>query len=449
MKATKYFLYITILIAMILSACGGATPTTAPQPAATQPPAASSEKVELVFWSMWNEPEPQAVAIQKWIDGFQKEHPNITIKAVWNGRENQTKLRTALGSGTKVDFMDQDADQVAGGMMSEGLGYALDDWLSQPALDENVPIKDVFQPGELEQNKAPDGHIYLWPYVNNPVMFWYNKDIFTNAGVQPPTTWDEFLAACQKIKDSGKTAIVMESDIGDFHGFWFNYLVERQKGKGFLFKTIEDKTGEMWKDPAYANAIKMIQDLWTKGYFPEAAKGYIWPAGQQSVATGEAAMELVGGWLPTELRTATAPDFKWGGFRFPAISGGTGNVDDLHPWLLSFMILKQSEHPKEVFEFFKYIMTKENQTIMAQEALVGVTRKGVDWPASLADGATASASAKTALLHIDGGTAYHPEFTKNVLYVNLTPAFMGNMTPEDFSSKMAADAKTYWTTHDK
>ena len=98
---------------------------------------------------MWNEPEVIAQTIQKWIDAFEAQNPNVTIEIVWNGRENQTKARTALAGGTVIDIVDQDADQIAGGMMKEGLGLPLNDYLDQKALDEDVPIKDVFYPGIL------------------------------------------------------------------------------------------------------------------------------------------------------------------------------------------------------------------------------------------------------------------------------------------------------------
>ena len=97
---------------------------------------AEEEQIVLEYWSMWNEPEPQALwPFRSGLMPLRKQNPNITINATWNGRENQTKLRSALAAGTVVDFMDQDADQVAGGLMAEGLGYPLDDFLQQTALD--------------------------------------------------------------------------------------------------------------------------------------------------------------------------------------------------------------------------------------------------------------------------------------------------------------------------
>ncbi len=452
MKPTKFSLFLIVAIAMVMSAaCGPAATQPAAQPPAaeTQAPAAqqpaAGEKVELVFWSMWNETENQATVLKDLMSKFTAANPNVTFSAVWNGRENQTKLRTALAAGTVVDFMDQDSDQVAGGMMTEGLGLALDDMMAQ-AQD----VVSLYSPGILDQYKAADGKHYLWPIMSSPVMFWYNKDIFAKAGITtPPATWDDLMSACEKIKATGMPAITTESNEPEYDNYWFNYLIERQKGKDFLPKVIEDKTGEMWKDPAILNAVKMFQDMWAKGCFPDAAKGFIWPAGQQLLATDQAAMELCGAWLPNELSNTTRPDFKWGGFRFPAVAGGAGDVGDLHVWTGSMMILKDSKHPKEAFDFLKFVMSNDSQAAISKTAIQGVPNKNVSWPEAIADGANAEQNAHDVILAVGGALAFHPEFAKSVLAPNLTNAFYGTMTADEFIAKMATDAAAYWQTHTK
>ncbi len=150
----------------------------------------AQEKVKLVYWSMWNETEPQAKVIQSWIADFEAANPNIDIEATWNGRQNQTLVRTALSAGQQIDLVDQDADPLAGGLVQEGMAYPLNEFLEEKALDEDVPIRDVFTPGTLDLF-AVDGQIYLWPYIYNTSQFWYNKNAFAEAGAEPPKTWEE------------------------------------------------------------------------------------------------------------------------------------------------------------------------------------------------------------------------------------------------------------------
>jgi len=458
----RYLLVFAILVAalMVLAACGGGSQAPADEPAPTAAPVeepaveepkseelaveepATGEAVELVFWSMWNENEPQAQVIQGWIEEFQTENPNITISSVWNGRQNQTLVRTALNSGTKIDIVDQDSDPLAGGLMNEGMGYPLDEFLGTPALDEDMAIKDVFVPGVLDLFMGQDGKTYQWPYVYNTVQFWYNKDMFAEVGVEPPQTYEEWLAVNDKLVEAGYAPIAAESDIAFYQIDFLTYYVERVKGPGFLKATVEDPTGEMWNDPVYLEAAKAMRELWDRGHIPEETVGYLWPAGQQTLGFGESAAELVGSWLPIELKDIS--DFEWGAFNYPAIEGGAGSNNDLQVALLAFMILKDTEHPQEAFEFLRFMMTKENMQKMADEALVGVTRKDVKWAEEIKDGAAAAANAENVMGLSDGTVALYPEFANNILYVNWRDLFLGETTPEEYVQKMATQAADHW-----
>ncbi len=57
------------------------------------------------------------------------------------------------------------------------------------------------------QYQSPDGKFYQIPWKQNPVMIFYNKEIFKKAGLDPEnpplSTYDDFLAASKKIVDAG------------------------------------------------------------------------------------------------------------------------------------------------------------------------------------------------------------------------------------------------------
>jgi ABC-type glycerol-3-phosphate transport system substrate-binding protein len=403
----------------------------------------AQEKVKLVFWSMWNEPEPQARVIQSWIADFEAANPTIDIEATWNGRANQTLARTALNAGQQIDLVDQDADPLAGGLVREGMGYPLNEFLDEQALDEDVLIREVFTPGTLDLF-AVDGQVYLWPYIYNTSQFWYNRNAFAEAGAEPPKTWADFLDVCQRLLDAGYAPIAAESDVQFYQIDYLTYQIARYKGVGFLRQTIEDKTGEMWRDPVYLQAAQNMRELWDRGCIPPETKGYLWPAGQQTLGIGLSAMELVGSWLPIELAPIVEGTFEWGAFNFPEMPDGVGAQGDLMVYLLSFMIVKDTAHPREAFEFLRFIMTQENMQKMADEALVGVTRVGVPWATEIQDGALAAANATAVFGMADGSVALYPEFVHNILYVNWSQLFLDQLTPEEFVEKMATDAAEYW-----
>jgi ABC-type glycerol-3-phosphate transport system substrate-binding protein len=407
-------------------------------------PAIAADPVKLVFWSMWNETEPQAKALQALMADYSQAHPDVTFQAVWNGRQNQTKIRSALAAGTAIDFVDQDADQIAGGLMKEGLAHPIDAALGTPIAGEAKPFRDIFLPGTLDLLADGQTH-YLIPYVYNTVNFWYNKDMLRDAGVAaPPATWDDLLAMCTAVAGQGHDALVIESNVGGYNLLYFSHLIERQKGAGAVLKLFQDKTGEGWRDPAVLAAAKAERQLWDRGCIGQDARGFQYPAGQQTIALGDSAGELVGSWLPTELTDSAGADFPWGSFNFPAVSGGAGKATDLEVALLAFMVLKDSKHADEAVDFLKFVMSEKGQKTLVETGGVGVTRAGVAWPAVLQSAYEAASNATGLSLFGGGLQVAYPDFNATVLTPEHNKMFLGEITPEQLVDTLAAKTKEYW-----
>lgn len=396
-------------------------------------PAQSSE---LTFWSMWNEPEPQAAALREIMDAYTKANPGTTFKVVWNGRANQTKLRAALQAGTPVDFMDQDGDQLAGGLQKQGQAYQLDDAVG-------ADFKDAFLPGAYDIY-AKEGKHFQVPYIYNTVNFWYNKDMLKEAGASVPNTWTDLLAMCAAVQKIGKHAFVVEGTDTAYTMLYFSHLLERELGPNALITIFEDKTGNSWSDPKVLDSAKKAVSLWENNCIAGDARGFQYPAGQQTIALGDSMAELVGSWLPTELADSAGSDFPWGAFNFPEVEGGKGKRTDLQVALLSMAVLKDAPHPEETVAFLKYLMSEEAQKVLVEKGNVGVTRKGVAWPAVLKDAYDAAENA-TVLTNIYGGLSIdYADFYTNVFSPEQNYMFLGQKSPEDFVKIMADATRKYW-----
>jgi raffinose/stachyose/melibiose transport system substrate-binding protein len=68
-------------------------------------------------------------------------------------------------------------------------------------------VKQVWQP--LVPLFSVGGKLYAAPLVNSVVTVIYNRDVFARLGVQPPTTWSQFLANCNRIADAGVVPVAM------------------------------------------------------------------------------------------------------------------------------------------------------------------------------------------------------------------------------------------------
>jgi ABC-type glycerol-3-phosphate transport system substrate-binding protein len=393
---------------------------------------------ELTFWSMWNEPEPQAKALRSIMAAYTKAHPDVTFKVVWNGRQNQTKLRGALQAGTKVDFMDQDGDQLFGGMQAAGAGLEI-------TKDLDKAFKDSLLPGTLDLY-ANSGKSYTVPYIYNTVNIWYNRDLMKKAGGTVPKTWEDLLGLCTAVQKTGKSALVVEGNVSDYSMLYFSHILERIYGVNTMTKLFEDKSGKGWTQPGVLEAAQMTRALWDKGCIAKDARGFQYPAGQQTIALGDSMGELVGSWLPTELSGSAGADFPWGAFNFPAVKNGKGKQTDLQVALLSMMVLKTAPNPKEAVDFIKFVVSEQAQKILVTEAQVGSTRKGVTWPALLAD-SEKSAREATGLSSFGGGLSLtQPAFTATVLAPEFNKMFLGDGTPQQLVTMLAAKTKEYWAT---
>jgi len=391
---------------------------------------------ELTFWSMWNEPEPQAKALRDVMAAYTKAHPDVTFKVVWNGRQNQTKLRSALQAGTKVDFMDQDGDQLFGGLQAAGEGLEI-------SKDLDKSFRDSLLPGALDLY-ASGSKIYSIPYVYNTVNFWYNRDMLKKAGVSPPKTWDDLLNVCTAVSKLKKNALVIEGNVADYNMLYFSHFLERTYGANSMSKIFEDKSGNGWLQPGVLESAKATRVLWDRGCIAKEATGYQYPAGQQTIALGDTLGELVGSWLPTELANSAGPDFPWAAFNFPSVPNGKGKQTDLQVALLSMMVLKNAPNPKEAVDFIKFVVSEQSQKTLVKEGQIGSTRKGVAWPTALAD-AEKSAREATALSNFGGGLKMtYPEFTATVLAPEFNKMFLGDGTPDKLVKTLASKTKEYW-----
>ena len=75
-------------------------------------------------------------------------------------------------------------------------------------LEDKVPELKTFSPQWLDGARSrADGKVYGVPFAVQTLVVFYNKKLLARAGVQPPQTWDQFLAALKTLKDHGITPL--------------------------------------------------------------------------------------------------------------------------------------------------------------------------------------------------------------------------------------------------
>ncbi len=359
---------LIILASLLLSSCAPATaPATQPQapaaPAATTAPAAPAApaaKVEVNWWHISTK-DPGLSYWQKLADDYMATHPNVIVKiTVLENEAFKTKLTTVMQSGNPPDIF----QSWGGGTMVEQAKASLLKDITADMDANGGAWRNTFAPGALAVYSY-GGKQYGVPWDMGMVGWWYNKDLFTKAGIQDtPKTWTEFLDAVKKLKAAGITPIALgEKDSWTGMHIW-SYLATRIGGQA-AFEAALNRKGS-FADPAFVQAFEKLQELIALEPFQTGFLGATHDEMQATFGNGLAAMELSGQWAPS-VESANAADKKGvanlGMFGFPAIEGGAGSATDVIGGGNGFAIGKNAS--PEAVDFAKFITTAAAQSEMA------------------------------------------------------------------------------------
>ena len=349
-------LLLAVVMVVGLAACGG-----------------GSDAKTVVYWSMWDSTEPQGVAITKAVENFPKE-PGIKVDLQFKGRTGiREGLQPALDAGQAIDVFDEDIDRIN----TTFAPYLLDlEELAKKYDYEKTAIAGLI--GACRE--VGGGKLMSIPYQPNIFNFFYNKGIFEEVGVSEPTTWDELLDVCAKIKAAGYTPITCDDAyINSMIGYHLGRLVGAEGVNDI------DMNGK-WDAPAVKQFAEDYAELASLGYFSANIESNVWPAGQnQELAGGSAAMYLNGSWLPNEVKNLTAPDFVWGCFAYPAVEGGATGTEAASYGAQVFAINKKTQVADEAFQLINWLTKGEADLNLSVESIgIPADTTNTEWPTLLA-----------------------------------------------------------------
>lgn len=362
----KIFSMISMLcVALLLFAACTTAETSETMPVeeeetSVEAPAESEEMVTITWWHISTK-DPALSDWQKMADDYMAEHPNVTIEiTVLENEAFKTKLTTVLQSGEVPDIF----QSWGGGTLKEQIDAGLLKDIT-PDLDaDGEAWRSTFAPGALAVFSS-DGKNYGVPWDMGMVGWWYNKDLFEQAGItEVPTTWEGFLESVQMLKDAGITPISLgEGDTWTGMHIW-SYLATRIGGEA-AFTAAANRTGS-FTDPAFVQAGEELMKLIELDPFQDGYLGATHDEMQATFGNGKAAMELSGQWAPSVQKANSADQEgvkNLGMFNFPAVGGGAGKISDVIGGGNGFAIGKDAE--PEAIDFVKYLTSQQNQTIIA------------------------------------------------------------------------------------
>lgn len=178
-----------------------------------------------------------------------------------------------------------------------------------PYVEADPEWKALYSDTALTTNSR-DGKIYASSSEGSLVGYFYNKDLFAQAGIDAPaTTWDEFWEQCDKLKAAGITPLALDTaDSAWVTSLWAGAMIATSGDEGYEFmKQMNpiDYNNQPTID-AFTNVQKMLQEYTTLdaigGKYEHAANNFL---------SGQAAMIANGPWMIGDFsdETKTTADF--------------------------------------------------------------------------------------------------------------------------------------------
>ncbi|GAA4433564.1 hypothetical protein GCM10023169_40570 [Georgenia halophila] len=166
------------------------------------------------------------------------------------------------------------------------------------------------------------------PYQYNIEGIWYNKQIFGDEGIEEPQTWDELVAAAEKLQSAGVMPMTTAGADGWPVTRILGMYIFRNVGPDAM-TAIRDGEAKL-TDPEYLAGAQALADFAAAGHFGEGFSSRDGDASSNLFLTGEAAMTYDGSWLLGAINDPERNQIgqeNVGFMPFPAVEGGEGSVE--------------------------------------------------------------------------------------------------------------------------
>lgn len=396
---------------------------------------ANGEETEIT-WMFWDDLEATEDLITKGykevIDRFNNDyagtyHCNVITT---NLEEYDTKLNALIAAGDTPDVFICNPGPNLTQYVEAGIAADLTEILN----GKEKEWFDSFSGGIFERITY-DGKIMAIPTNFAAACVFYNTEIFEEAGAEIPTTYEELLEACEKIKGAGYTPISCSAGTAWCLSMVAGYLCDRVGGPDNLAK-IEEHTME-WTDSTFIEAGEKLKEL--SQYFQPTAAGDSNDQATAALYNGEAAMLIQGSWAIAQIN-GNNPEFesKCGVFQFPAVDGGA-DPNRMIVKTDNLVMSSQTEKQDAVIALMKYFTDSTAQKYTAEiggkiPVVDGVEIDYTKAPAQLS-------YVQDILANMTGTFGFYNESLASVeagdVFDNaMVDIFLGNATPEEAFQKV-------------
>jgi len=370
-------LMLSLMLAGMIAACGApqtvqvtvpvqqtkVVQVTAPPEASPEPTAKPTGKITVWGWTAAIRDTIEASGV---LADFQAAYPDIEVEIVYHSPQDvYTSLPLALTAGTGApDVCLVENSHLAEYVHMGGLLDLTD--RVQPYIDQMNDYKWA--------DCTKDGSYYCLPWDSGPVVMYYRRDVFDQAGLSSKpedvsnlvATWDDYLNVCRTIKEKTGAYCFAHNKANNYGRLYEMVLWEQ--GLGYY----DAATGEVTADsPENIATLEMLGRFWQEDLVSDALE-WTDPWYAELAATEKPIATLVeASWMEIFLKSWIAPGTagKWGVAYMPAWSAGGARASNDGGSV--FVIPAQTRNPDAAWAFVEFVLGRR-QSQLKMFAISGI-----------------------------------------------------------------------------
>lgn len=305
-----------------------------------KPPIPVQTNVTLTYWGLWED----SSTIDGLIQEYESTHKNVTINYVKQSKEDyRERLINNLARGEGPDIFRFHNTWVP--MLSTSLAAL------PPEVMDAGTFQNTFYP-VASQDLRQGTNLVGIPLMFDGLGLYINEDIFTSAGKNPPTTWDELSRTAGELTKKDADGRITQAGVAmgrtDNVDHWEDILALMMLQNGV---SLGAPTG------------KSAEDVFS--FFTVFAKqGGVWdktlPPSTQAFASGNLAMYFGPSWRALEIKQ-TNPGLRFRVVPVPQLPKVNPTDKDI-TWASYWAegVWNKSKNSKEAWEFLKFLSQKES-----------------------------------------------------------------------------------------
>ncbi|UIO45115.1 ABC transporter substrate-binding protein [Brevibacillus brevis] len=352
---------LTLLMTFALAACSStsqqaSTDTTPSQPSTPSAPKTetsqpTAEKIKLVY----ARGKDATDSTKKLVEAFQKAHQNIEVEIrempADSGQSHDQYVTMFSAQSSEIDVFDLDVIWPAE-FAQAGYLLPLDRLMEQDGIETGKYIKGAMDAGNF------GGQQWTMPKFIDAGLLFYRKDLVSEA----PRTWDDLIAQAKATKGKGGTKFGYLMQAKQYEGLVCNFV---EFSASYGGKILDEQGKVVVNNPATIKGLKKMIEVVKSDFVPTNITTFMEPESHTAFLEGQAA--FIRNW---PYQFALAQDQAQSKIVdqvaiAPLPAGDAGSAAALGGWMGG--INKFSKHPKEAWEFLKFMTGPEGQKISAIE----------------------------------------------------------------------------------